>query len=84
VQRSRDQVIIVVHDGDLMRLGGDPRKVQDLTAAELTAIDIGRKYNAAFAGEFPPTLEQVIDLVRGRMKLNIEPKYNFPDPGPRR
>jgi glycerophosphoryl diester phosphodiesterase len=81
VQRTADGRIIVLHDGDVMRMGGDPRKVKDLTASQLQAIDIGRKYDAAFAGEVPPTLEEVIALVRGRTKLNIELKYNVPDPG---
>jgi glycerophosphoryl diester phosphodiesterase len=81
VQRTADGRLIVVHDGDLMRLGDDPRKVKDLTVAELQGVDIGRKYDAGFAGEVPPTLEQVIALARGRMKLNVELKYNVPDPG---
>jgi len=81
VQRTRDGEIVVLHDADVMRMGSDPRKVKDLTAAEVTAIDIGRKYDPAFTGETPPTLAEVIGLVRGRMKLNIELKYNVPDPG---
>ncbi len=81
VQRTADGRIIVLHDGDVLRMGGDPRKVKDLTAAELQAIDIGHKYDWRFAGEVPPTLEEVIALVRGRMKLNVELKYNVPDPG---
>ncbi|MCU0255503.1 MAG: glycerophosphoryl diester phosphodiesterase membrane domain-containing protein, partial [Vicinamibacterales bacterium] len=32
VQRTADGRIIVLHDGDVLRMGGDPRKVQDLTA----------------------------------------------------
>jgi glycerophosphoryl diester phosphodiesterase len=81
VQRTADGRIVVLHDGDVLRMGGDPRKVKDLSAAELQAIDIGRKYGARFAGEVPPTLEEVIGLVRGRTKINIELKYNVPDPG---
>jgi len=81
VQHTRDRAIVVVHDGDLMRMGEDPRKVSELTAAEIAAIDIGRKLGERFTGEFPPTLEEVIDLVRGRMRINIELKYNVPDPG---
>jgi glycerophosphoryl diester phosphodiesterase len=80
VQHTRDRRLIVLHDGDVMRMGDDPRKVSELTAAEIGAIDVGRKRDAAFAGERPPTLEEVIDLVRGRMKLNVELKYNVPDP----
>ena len=81
VQHTRDRQIVVIHDGDLMRMAGDPRKVAELTAAELATIDIGRKHGGDFAGERVPTLEQVIDLVRGRTKINIELKYNVPDPG---
>jgi glycerophosphoryl diester phosphodiesterase len=81
VQHTRDRVLVVVHDGDLMRMGDDPRKVRELTAAQIATIDIGRKYDPKFAGEYPPTLEEVIDLVRGRMRINVELKYNVPDPG---
>ena len=45
------------------------------------SVDVGSRFDPAFTGERPPTLEQVIELVRGRMKLNIELKYNVPDPG---
>ena len=81
VQHTRDRRIVVIHDGDLMRMAGDPRKVSELTAAELATIDIGRRRGAEFSGEHVPTLEEVIELVRGRMKINIELKYNVPDPG---
>ncbi len=81
VQRTRDGQIAVLHDGDLMRLAGDPRKLAELNTTELATIDIGRKYDAAFLGERAPLLEEVIELVRGRMKINIELKYNVPDPG---
>jgi len=81
VQRTRDGQIAVLHDGDLMRMAGDPRKLGELIATELAAIDVGRRYDAAFAGEGAPQLEEVIDLVRGRMRINVELKYNVPDPG---
>ena len=81
VQRTRDGQIAVLHDGDLMRMARDPRKLGELTATELAAIDVGRPYDAAFAGEPAPPLEEVIDLVRGRMRINVELKYNVPDPG---
>ncbi len=81
VQHTRDRQIVVLHDGDLMRMGGDPRKLGEIDVAELAGVDIGRKYDARFTGERAPTLEDVIDLVRGHMKINIELKYNVPDPG---
>ena len=80
VQRTRDGVVVVLHDGDLMRMAGDPRKISALTMQDLATIDIGRKYGPAFVGEHVPTLAAVIATVRGRMKLNVELKYNGPDP----
>jgi len=79
VQRTADGAVVVLHDGDLMRLGGDPRKVGDITLAELRTVDIGTLKDAAFAGEHVPTLQEVIDEARGKLKLNIELKYNRPD-----
>ena len=81
VQRTRDGAIVVVHDGDLMRMAGDPRRVGELTWQDLQAIDIGSKRGPQYAGERVPTLEQVIVLVRGRARLNVELKYNVADPG---
>ena len=81
VQRTKDGQVLVLHDADFMRMGGDPRRVADLTAAEVASIDIGRKRGPQFTGERAPMLQEVIDLVRGRMKVNIELKYNVPDPG---
>lgn len=79
VQHTRDGQVVVLHDGDLMRMGGDPRKIGELTMAQLDSIDIGRRYDSAFTGEHVPTLEEVIDLARGHLKINIELKYNVPD-----
>jgi len=81
VQRTRDGQVVVLHDGDLMRMAGDPRKIGQLTLQDLSTIDVGRKFAPRFAGEHVPLLTEVIGLVRGCMRINIELKYNVPDPG---
>lgn len=81
VQRTRDGALVVIHDGDLMRVAGDPRKVSALTLAELQSLDIGTRRGAAFAGERVPTLEEAVDFARGRFGLNVELKYNVRDAG---
>lgn len=40
LQMTADGEIVVVHDGDLMRVAGDPRRVADLTYDELTRIPL--------------------------------------------
>jgi len=80
VQTTADGEVVVFHDGDLMRMAGDRRRLRDLTLSQAKELDIGKKFNAEFLGERIPTLAEVIRLSRGRIQLNIELKYNRPDP----
>lgn len=81
VQRTADGVAVLLHDRDLMRVAGDPRRVGRITLDELKALDVGRSFDARFAGERAPTLAEAIRLARGRLRLNVELKYDGPDPG---
>lgn len=80
VQRTRDGAVVVLHDRDLARVAGDTRRVEDLTLGQLQQVDVGRAHGSAFAGERVPTLAEMIAAARGRIRLNIELKYNRPDP----
>jgi len=80
VQTTADGQVVVFHDGDLMRMAGDSRRLRDLTLSQAKELDVGRKFKAEFLGERIPTLAEVIRLSRGRIQLNIELKYNRPDP----
>lgn len=75
VQETKDGVVVVLHDQDLMRLAGDPRRIADMTYEEARQLDVGAKFDPKFAGERLPTLKEAIDLARGKIKLNIELKY---------
>jgi len=80
VQTTADGELVVLHDRDLMRMAGDNRRLRDLTLSQVKELDVGKKFNAEFAGERIPTLAEVIRLSRGKIQLNIELKYNWPDP----
>jgi glycerophosphoryl diester phosphodiesterase len=75
VQRTADGVVVLVHDQDVKRVTGDRRRVSELTLAQIQSLDAGSWFDEAFRGEKIPTLEEVIDLANGRIKLNIELKY---------
>jgi glycerophosphoryl diester phosphodiesterase len=75
VQETADGAVVLVHDRDFMKLGGVPVQVADATLAEVRAIDIGARFDAAFAGVPTPTLEEALEAVRGRAKLLIELKH---------
>jgi glycerophosphoryl diester phosphodiesterase len=75
VQESADGEIVVVHDSDLMRVGGTAIKIWEATYDELLEVDVGSWYGAEFSGERVPTLEQVLEVCRGRSRVLIELKY---------
>jgi len=69
VQLSKDDVLVVVHDSDFSRLGGVAKKVWDLTYDEIRAIPLSG------GPDFTPTFDELLALIKGRIKLNIELKY---------
>lgn len=82
VQLTRDGVVVVNHDADLMRLAGDPRVITRSTYAELREVDVGSWFGSEFADERLPTLDEVIEVVDGRARLLVEIKSYAAD-GPR-
>ncbi len=75
VQESSDGVVMVVHDSDLKKLAGVGSKIWEQTADELRAVDIGSKFDPRFAGERVPTLAEVLEFCKGKIRVNIELKY---------
>src|SRR5262249_13347946 len=79
VQQTADGVIVLLHDRDLKRVAGLSRRLEDLSYDEVRKLDVGSWFDPAFASERVPTLEEVIKLCRGRIRLNIELKFFGPD-----
>lgn len=75
VQESADGEIVVIHDSDFMRVGHDPRKVWETTFEEILEVDVGQWFGPEFTDQRVPTLEQVLELCKGRAKVTIELKY---------
>ncbi len=67
VHLSADGVPVVIHDETVDRTTNGTGAVADLTVADLQALDAGN-------GEPVPTLRQVLDLVSGKLHVNIEIK----------
>jgi glycerophosphoryl diester phosphodiesterase len=74
VQLTADGTIIILHDRDFARVARVPKRPGQMTLAEVKELDVGSTFSPAFAGERVPTLKEVIDLARGRIKLNVELK----------
>ena len=80
VQTTADGVVVLFHDADLMRVASVNRRLRDVNYHELKDIDVGSWFASDFSSERIPTLQEAIDLARGRIKLNIELKFTWSDP----
>ena len=67
VHLTRDQHLVVIHDATVDRTTDGRGAIADFTLAEVKQLDAGK-------GERIPTLQEVIDLVRGKVILQIELK----------
>nr|WP_302478589.1 glycerophosphodiester phosphodiesterase [Ruegeria arenilitoris] len=75
VQETADDVVIVAHDSDFMKLAGVNLKVRDATMEDVAQIDIGSWFGPEYADERTPTLREVLEAAKGKAKVIIELKY---------
>ncbi len=75
IHRSRDGVIVVIHDHELDRTTDGAGKVAELSSTELKSFSAGRRYAEEFAAERIPFLSEVFELLaEGGPPLRIEIK----------
>lgn len=76
IQQTADDRLVLLHDDDLDRTTSGSGMLWQKPLAELQTYEAGSWFAPQFSGEPLPTLEEVIALVRGKMKLNIEVKLH--------
>ena len=84
VRLSKDGVPVLVHDRNLKRLAGRSEPVGDLTAQELSRVDLGTQFNnshtkrarAEFNDVGIPTLADALGLFATRGAVHIELKID--------
>lgn len=74
VQLTRDGVPVVIHDFSLDRTTNGHGKVKNMDYEHVRRLDAGSWKGRAFRGERVPSLEEVLQLASGRLRLNIELK----------
>jgi glycerophosphoryl diester phosphodiesterase len=78
VWMSKDNRMVVIHDFRVDGKTNGTGIVRNRTFAELRALDAGSKFGKPYAGEKIPTLEEVLELARGKIKLYLDAKYIDP------
>lgn len=71
---TRDQRIVVFHDGALERIAHRPGKISEMQLEELQSIDVGVWKGAKWAGQHMPTLEAVLATIPDEKRLFVEIK----------
>ena len=74
VHRSKDGHPVIVHDFTVDETTNGEGRVQQMTLAELKALDAGSWYSAEFAGVQIPTLDEVFEAVGRQLFVNVEIK----------
>lgn len=74
VQLTRDGMPVVIHDFTLDRTTNGHGKVKNMDWEHIQRLDAGSWKGRSFRGERVPSLEEVLALASGRLRLNIELK----------
>lgn len=74
VQQTRDGVLVVMHDSNPKRTTGVNKDIWDVDYADIQNLDAGSWFDPAYANARIPTLEETLQFVDKRAKLNIEIK----------
>ena len=74
VDRTRDGVLVCMHDGTVDRTTDGTGRTGDMTLAELKQLDCGSWFDPAFAGARVPTIAEVLALAgRQPTPAGVEP-----------
>jgi glycerophosphoryl diester phosphodiesterase len=80
VMLSKDGELVVIHDKTVNRTTNGKGKVSDFTLGELKKLDAGTWFKKHFKDEKIPSLEEVLDLAKNKILLNIEIKKDAYNP----
>ena len=71
---TKDDHLIVMHDATVDRTTDSTGTISDLTLDEIKSFDAGIAFDEQFQGERVPTWEESLDLVQGKVRLNVHLK----------
>jgi glycerophosphoryl diester phosphodiesterase len=72
VRRTKDGVLVLLHDASVNRMTNGKGKVEDLTFDEIHKLNI--RARTATAGQKIPTFDEFLEHAKGRIKLYVDHK----------
>jgi len=80
IQVTKDEELVVFHAHVLGRTTNGSGFIKQNSYEDLKGLDAGSWFDARFAGEPIPRLDEVLDLIKGKAYLNLEIKPLKEDP----
>lgn len=75
IRTTKDGHLISMHNATIDQYVADHTgKVKDLTLSEIKKLDIGEKMGAKWHGTRVPTLEEILELCKGKIKIYLDLK----------
>lgn len=79
IQRTSDGVLVVMHDEYVDRTTDGSGKISNLTFAKIQQLGLKSMHAAWVTRHKVPTLEEVLNLAKGRILINIDKGYDYYD-----
>jgi glycerophosphoryl diester phosphodiesterase len=74
VRLTRDDEMMIIHDPTVDHTTDGSGEINDMTFAQVRALDAGAWFDEKFRGTKIPTLDEVFQLIGGKLVINIEIK----------
>ena len=72
VRRTKDDVLISLHDADLKRTTNGKGPARDRTFAEIRKLDAGSWFDPRYKDERVPSMREILDLSRGKSDILLD------------
>lgn len=79
VRTTRDGQFFLLHDSDLRRTTNRAGSIRDVSSDVVNGLDAGSWFGKPFAGVRPPTLEEFLSAVAGKVDLYFDAKDISPE-----
>lgn len=77
IHKTKDNVLVIMHDETLNRTSDGKGKISDHTYAEIQKLGLRSQHDAWITRHKIPTLEEVLNLCKGKILINIDKGYDY-------
>lgn len=77
LHKTKDGVLVLMHDDTLNRCSNGKGKISDHTYAEIQQLGLKAQHDAWVTRHKIPTLEEVLNLCKGKILINIDKGYDY-------